>query len=105
MGRVRMSQNSSPRKSNFGTLTMYKTFYKSQKRIQNYSPKNAVKKKAELIVQEFEDQKYKMLEKELKRSSLDQNQMRYLYSFTPIYYLMSKTLFIAKRSFSSTKIC
>lgn len=66
MGRGRKTQNVSPQRDNLGTMTMYKSFYKSQKRIQSISPKSVVKRKAELTVQAIEDQKYKTLERELK---------------------------------------
>jgi len=77
MGRVRMTQNSSsPQRSNFGTLTMYKSFFKSQKKIQNISPQQVTKRKIELIVQEQEDKIYKLKEKEIKHISIDNNQMK-----------------------------
>jgi hypothetical protein len=72
MGRIRGMNDSSPKKSSLGTLTMYKTFYKSQKVIQKTSPKDKTKRIVETVLQFDEDNQYKLAEKEMKRRSIDE---------------------------------
>lgn len=72
MGRVRVTQRSSPRKATSpNAFTMYKTFYKSQRNIQVTSPKNKAKKRVELALQYDEEKQYKLAEKELKMKKLN----------------------------------
>ena len=70
-----MSNDSSPRKTSFATLTMYKSVL-SSKRVKNSSPMIAAKRKAEIIVQDIEDRQYKIKEKENKLKPIDNSQMR-----------------------------
>ena len=80
-----MTQPNSPAKSP-ETLSMYKTFFKSQKRVHNASPKDPAKRRVELAVQDQEDKKFKVMEKELKHEQTIKNRdNRYHYPVQTMY--------------------
>ena len=75
MGKARMTHATSSQKEFPGTATMFKSFYKSQKKIQTTSPKDITKKRVELALQDTEDKEYKIKVKETRRRSLEEERL------------------------------